>query len=100
MTPYLELETSVQERTKDLEDKNSRLRTLSHERRCRRAASMTGRRIEVVDIHPRPDGRVASLAADGTPVVRTDPNGLRPDRFDLTVIAADGPTAVAASREA
>lgn len=78
----------------------ARLRALSHERRCRQTASRVGRRVEVVDIHLRPDGRVASLAADGTPVVRTDPGGPRPGRFDLTVIGAEGPTAVAASREA
>ena len=78
----------------------ARLRALSQARRCRRAASLVGHRVEVVDVSLRPDGRVASLAADGTPVVRTDPGGLRPGRFDLTVTAAEGPAVVAAPREA
>lgn len=75
------------------------LRALSDRARRMRAASWIGRSVEVVDVGRPRDGRVASVAADGTPVVRDDSRGPRRGRFLLHVHAADGPTAVAATPE-
>ncbi len=77
----------------------ARLRSFSEQRRNAHAASLVGRIVEVVDIGRRPGGGVRSVAADGTTVIRTDPRGPRPGRFGLTILAADGATAVASPPE-
>ncbi len=80
-------------------DRVARLRELARTARRRRLASWVGRVAEVVDVGRRPDGQVASIAADGTPVRRDDPHGPRGGRHCVRIHATDGTTAFATDQE-
>lgn len=80
-------------------DRVARLRELARTARRRRLASWVGRDAEVVDVGRRPDGQVASISADGTPVRRDDPHGPRGGRHCVRIHATDGTTAFATDQE-
>lgn len=80
-------------------DRVARLRELDRTARRRRLASRVGRSVEVVDVGRRPDGQIASIAADGIPVARRTPHGPRGGRFHVRIHAADGTTAFATDQE-